>query len=123
MKHDDDTLYRRMIHSAQWARLRRSKLSACPLCERCQIEGRLRAATEVHHVVPVDDAMSASDKRRLMFDPHNLRALCHDCHVLTHTEMGRSGAIQARRQHAARLADFRRRFLGGMDDGQDRDAH
>lgn len=122
--HDDDSLYRRMIHSAQWARLRRSKLAVCPLCERCQAEGRLRAATEVHHVVPVDDAMSASDKRRLMFDPHNLRALCHDCHVQTHTEMGRSGAAQARRRQTALLDDFRRKFLGeardgGRDNGQD----
>lgn len=107
----DDALYRRLIHSAQWARLRRWKLAAQPLCERCQAEGRLRAATEVHHIVPVDDALSPADRRRLMFDAHNLRALCHDCHVRTHAEMGRSGREQAKRRQQARLGDFRRRFI------------
>ena len=39
----------------------------------------------------VEDAMTQTEMRRLMFDVHNLRSMCHDCHVKTHTEMGRSG--------------------------------
>lgn len=106
-----DKEYNRLIHTTRWLCLRRAKLSAQPLCERCSAEGRVRAATEVHHVVPVEDALSPADMRRLMFDPHNLRSLCHECHVRTHTEMGRSGKEQNVRRQSARLADFRKRFM------------
>lgn len=112
----DDTevekLYRREIQSARWRKTRRAKLSIYPLCERCMSEGRTRAATEVHHVVPVQDAMDCTSARSLMFDPHNLRALCHECHILTHKEMGRAGRMNNQRRQAARLKEFRRRFLG-----------
>ena len=86
-----DKDYRRLIHTAQWVRLRRAKLTAFPLCERCREEGRLAPATEVHHIRPVEEGLTLREKEQLMFDPHNLRALCHECHVKTHTEMGRCG--------------------------------
>lgn len=35
-----------------------------------------------------------------MYDVKNLRALCHDCHVKEHTEMGRSGKEATRRRNA-----------------------
>ena len=106
MARDND--YRRMIHTGRWLRLRRDKLSDFPLCERCEEEGRHSLATEVHHVVPVEDAVTRQDKERLMFDYHNLRALCHDCHVRTHTEMGRSGRAYAERREKNGI----RRFIG-----------
>lgn len=105
-----DKDYRRMIHTRRWILLRREKLSRCPLCERCLEEGRIRAATEVHHVKPVEDGLTLSDKRQLMFDAHNLRALCHECHVKTHTEMGRSGRAHTERHTREQLEAFRRKF-------------
>lgn len=51
-----DKDYIRMIHTARWLRLRRDKLTVQPLCERCEEEGRLAPATEVHHVLPVASA-------------------------------------------------------------------
>lgn len=75
-----------MIHTERWLRLRRAKLTRAPLCERCSEEGRTSAATEVHHVKPVEDGLTCREKERLMFDYHNLRALCHDCHVRTHSK-------------------------------------
>lgn len=110
---DKDPEYRRLIQSARWLRLRKWKLSRQPLCERCMEEGRVRAATEVHHVVPVQDGMSAIEKRRLALNPHNLRSLCHDCHVITHTEMGRSGKAYAGRKRMAEMERFKNKF--GMD--------
>lgn len=109
MKHGDD--YRNMIHTAAWQKLRRDVLSSCPLCVRCQEEGVLTPATDVHHIVPVDDAMSMEERRVLMFDRHNLQALCHRCHVLTHTEMGRSGKARTQRVNASALDAFKKKFL------------
>lgn len=109
-----DKDYTRMIHTARWVRLRRDKLTECPICERCEKEGRLSAATEVHHVVPVETGLTRSDKERLMFDRHNLRALCHGCHVLTHTEMGRGGKEYNKARTREHLNAFAEKFLGGQ---------
>ncbi len=101
-----------MIHTARWQRLRRDRLSEHPLCERCGEQGIVTAATEVHHVIPVETALTRQEKERLMFDYTNLRALCHDCHVKAHTDMGRSGKAQARRRAREHLERFRGRFMG-----------
>ena len=109
-----DAVYRRLIHSPRWLRLRRQVLTEYPLCRRCAEEGYVTAATEVHHVVPVEDGVTAWEKERLMYDPGNLRALCHGCHVAVHTEMGRCGrAVEARRRRRE-AESFRRRYLGDI---------
>lgn len=110
--------YIRWIHSTRWLRLRRARLSAHPLCERCQAEGRIRAATEVHHRRPVEQAATPAERERRMFAPANLQALCHDCHVRTHTEMGRSGREASKRRAAEQTAETISRFFGTeMPDG------
>ena len=65
-----DKDYRRLIHSNRWIKLRRAKLTACPLCEDCKETGRITPATEVHHIKPVEDALNLVDKESLMFDIH-----------------------------------------------------
>ena len=85
--------YKRLIHTSRWVRLRRIVLTEHPLCERCMSEGRITAASEVHHRRPVEEAFSLREMTRLMFDKNNLMALCHNCHVKTHTEMGRCGKV------------------------------
>lgn len=106
-----DKDYIQLIHTNRWLRLRRDKLSSQPLCERCREDGRITAATEVHHVIPVEDGLSRAEKERLMYDYSNLRALCHDCHVKTHTEMGRCGKEQAKKRAREHLKRFKERFL------------
>lgn len=106
-----DKFYNKLMHTMRWLLLRRDKLTASPLCERCQQEGRLTPATEVHHITPVERGLTKGEKERLAFDPLNLRALCHPCHVLTHIEMGRSGKAQARQRAAAQLESYKKRFL------------
>ena len=107
-----DKDYQQLINSTRWLRLRRDVLTAHPLCQRCEDEGRLTAATEVHHVRPVEEAITYSDKRQRMYDPHNLRALCHDCHVKTHTEAGRCGKEATRRRNDKQVAQVIDRFFG-----------
>lgn len=115
MSNDPD--YRRLINSVRWLRLRRDVLTATPLCERCTREGFVTAATEVHHRRPVETGLNFNEKRRLMYDPSNLMALCHGCHVAIHTEMGRSGRDVSRRRTAAQVASIIADLFG--DDAPD----
>lgn len=109
--------YRKMIQGSQWIRLRKWKLSRNPLCEDCKERGRIVLATEVHHIMPVEDGLSVIDRERLMYAIGNLRSLCHDCHIRAHKELGRSGKEQARRRNESRLVGFKKRFMGGNDTG------
>lgn len=115
--YDRDPVYRRLITSRRWARLRRAVLSARPLCALCAEQGRVAAAVEVHHIEPVEHGLTAAEKERLMFSPQNLLPLCHACHVALHTAMGRSGRRQAEAAAGARLERFKARFIGGRGGG------
>lgn len=46
-----------------------------------------------------------------MYDPHNLQALCHDCHVKVHTEMGRGGKDATRKRNEKQVQDIIKNFL------------
>jgi 5-methylcytosine-specific restriction protein A len=84
-----DRDYIKMINSARWRTLRARVLAAHPMCQRCAEDDIYTAAVEVHHITPVESVAGYHNKERLMFNPNNLRALCHNCHVLTHVELGR----------------------------------
>jgi 5-methylcytosine-specific restriction protein A len=57
-----------------WRRLRLWHLARHPLCAHCERDGRVTAATDVHHV----EKLAANPRRRL--DPSNLQSLCDACH-------------------------------------------
>ena len=99
-----DKDYRKLIHTPRWLRLRRDILTEHPLCERCEADGYVTPATEVHHRKPVEYGINYNEKYRLMYDPKNLCALCRDCHVKVHIEMGRSGKEATRRRNAEQVA-------------------
>lgn len=82
-----DPFYRKMIQSRRWRRLRVAALKANPYCEDCLARGKRIGATEVHHIIPVETAVSEKEKMSLLFGMSNLRCLCHDCHVQTHRAM------------------------------------
>lgn len=103
--------YRRLIHTARWLRLRRDILSAHPVCQACEEEGRLSPATEVHHIVPCETALGEREMEALMYDPHNLVALCHRCHVEAHVALGRGGKEAARRRAGVKMQKFVKKFL------------
>lgn len=91
-----------MINSARWRVLRKRRLEAHPVCEYCERDGIVTAATEVHHHAPVESGTSAAEREMLMFSYGNLRALCHRCHVQAHVEMGRSGKRISKERNIAR---------------------
>ena len=68
-----DKDYIKLIHTPRWLRLRRDTLTAHPLCERCQAEGYITPAIEVHHRKPVEDGINYTEKYRLMYDPKTYR--------------------------------------------------
>lgn len=107
-----DKEYNKLIHTNKWLRLRRNVLTKHPICQRCEAEGRLTPATEVHHVRPVEEAFSKVERVQRMYDPHNVRALCHDCHVKTHTELGRSGKEANKKRNAEHVQQVVNKFFG-----------
>ncbi|MCD8206502.1 MAG: HNH endonuclease, partial [Bacteroidales bacterium] len=107
-----DREYQRLIHANRWLKLRRAKLTAQPLCEDCLSRGETTAATEVHHITPVEEGSSLRERRALMYSPSNLRSLCHECHAQRHLAMGK-GTMKARRERrASQKAEILERFFG-----------
>ncbi len=102
MAKDED--YKRMIHTVRWLRLRKEVLTRHPVCEMCEKEGILSPAVEVHHVVPVETGLTRMEKENLMYDAHNLMALCHACHVSVHQEMGKGTKAGARERNDEKSA-------------------
>lgn len=72
-------------YNGAWPRIRRRFIEAHPLCEGCRREGRVTAAAEVHHILPLARGGTHEDS--------NLMALCKECHSrITAREGGRWGA-------------------------------
>ena len=107
-----DADYIKLIHTTQWLNLRHQVLSEHPLCQRCEDEGYITAAVEVHHRRPVEHGLTFKDKERLMFDRGNLVALCHACHVAVHKEIGRSGKVATRRLNDEKMKEIIGKFFG-----------
>lgn len=107
----NDPYYHKLLNTVKWKKMRRAKLSEQPLCEMCASEGRVKAATCVHHVTPVLDGLSREEMSRLAFDYRNLMSLCDECHKRVHEEMESHGREGNRRRTASQLEQFRRKFL------------
>jgi 5-methylcytosine-specific restriction protein A len=63
-------------YNGEWRRLRLQVLAAEPLCRKCASQGRVTAATQVHHVKAfqgIDDP--------LRLDPSNCEPICEPCHL------------------------------------------
>lgn len=68
-------------YDATWYEVRKIYLMQHPLCERCEKEGRITPAREVHHKIALKDG-----GERL--NPDNFMALCRACHhILTQEEI------------------------------------
>lgn len=61
-----------------WQKVRRIKLLQCPLCEDCNELGIVKAAEDIHHLIPINANPS------LRLELSNLRSLCKECHAKRH---------------------------------------
>ncbi len=112
-KWNKDSWYMKNIGSARWRILRRAVLEQHPTCQRCEAEGRLSAACEVHHINPVERAITPGEQEARMFNPDNLVALCHACHVQTHKELGFGGSKkEVKERNEQQAKEINRRFFG-----------
>ena len=67
--------------SRRWIRFRAAVLRRDGYqCQRCRRYGRIRQATEVHHIRHVDEYPE------MAFTPENCVSLCHACHNAQHPE-------------------------------------
>ena len=106
-----DPRYQKLLNDRRWKELRRAYLQQHPLCERCQREGFVTAAVDVHHNQPVESAKTEQEMERLAYNPSNLEALCIPCHIKTHQD-ARSHTKEKVQENKARA---RRRFMEAND--------
>lgn len=106
-----DKDYIKLINTMRWQLLRRDILTEHPLCERCEKEGRITPAKEVHHRRPVYSWLTYPEKEKLMYDPSNLCALCHECHVTVHKELGKNSRKAMRRLNDERRDTFVKKYF------------
>jgi 5-methylcytosine-specific restriction endonuclease McrA len=66
-----------------WRVLSERKRKDDPLCEMCLKQGKAEASTEVHHIVPIDEAPW------LRLEWNNLMSVCNECHKGIHVEKDR----------------------------------
>lgn len=114
-----DKRYQRLLNSQEWRGphgARVMQLQRQPLCEECLCKGYVRAAVDVHHIVPVESAGTLAEMRALCFSPGNLRSLCVECHTAIHRDMGRG----TRSQHADRQGDRLARWVERHTKGNDK---
>lgn len=67
-------------YGSEWRKVRNRYIKAHPLCEECLATGKVTAATEVHHILPVNHGGTHDDS--------NLRSLCKSCHSRITAMMG-----------------------------------
>lgn len=110
---EKQTVYKTLITSHEYRRLRDKYIGAHPLCEDCLAEGKVTQATEVHHVRRILGAGDLSGMKARLMDCGNLRSLCYDCHRRAHAEVG--GSHRGKKGTEAKkieALEFSRRFYG-----------
>lgn len=80
-------VYKKLIQSKKWTRLRFKKLSNNPLCEKCLHSDIVTPAAEIHHIKPIESVSDAAVMYALAYDYNNLISLCHKCHVSIHISL------------------------------------
>ena len=93
MKYNQDTLYKKLIQSPRWFRLRNYYIREHPTCEVCG-----KPAFCVHHRIPLNRFRNDPEKMEQMcFNEDNLQSLCFEDHERIHKELGKN---KNRKKHA-----------------------
>lgn len=111
---DRGRLYRRIIMSTRWRNVRNAYIVAYPLCEDCLEADRTTAATEVHHIDPIENYQGDEAQMwRKALDVSNLRALCKECHFEAHRVLMSNSREANRKRVDQRVSSFAKKF--GLD--------
>lgn len=90
---------RYFYNTTEWRKLRDWKIRKNPLCEHCDSHGRITPATEVDHIVEIEDGGSKTD-------PDNLQSLCKACHRKKTGEEKRKREEKKKLNGFSSLSDF-----------------
>jgi 5-methylcytosine-specific restriction protein A len=72
---------RKLYGSVGWQKLRLRKLQDNPLCEQCELDGRITLASEVHHVNKFMKERNEENRIYMFYLYDNLMSVCPSCHV------------------------------------------
>ena len=81
--------WRSLYNTKRWQVMRLQQLSKQPLCERCQTNGKVAAATVVHHV----DKHEGDPAK--FFLCSNLASSCKSCHDAVEQQVEQNGYFRA----------------------------
>ena len=82
----DNTIHKYIYNTGTWKALRLEYLRLNPLCEECKSKGKIMAASEVHHIIPISTGKNINEKQTLGLDWNNLMSLCDNCHKIKHLQ-------------------------------------
>lgn len=73
----------------QWRHLSDKYRREHPICELCCKKSPpiIRAARDVHHIIPFSTGKTDEEMWNLLLDENNLVALCVDCHAEIHNKL------------------------------------
>lgn len=104
--------YQKLLNSRQWKELRQMKLNDQPLCEMCLKRNKQVSAYDVHHIIPVESAITYVEMARLCYSYYNLMSICIPCHIKIHQEL----MSHTKEAHQQRQKDRFERWKNGLQD-------
>jgi len=76
-------------NTSRWKKTRKYVLDHEPLCRMCLEKGKIRPASMVDHIIPIQD----DSDEELAYGFDNLQPLCESCHrVKTNMDQGKRSA-------------------------------
>jgi 5-methylcytosine-specific restriction protein A len=73
-------------NTSQWHKLRDHYIKNHPFCERCEENGKVTLAEQVHHKIEFLKGCTDEERWKLLLDEDNLQSLCSKCHAEIHNE-------------------------------------
>jgi len=74
----------KIYNCSRWRNLRTSHLMQYPLCQRCEKEGKVIPAIDVHHIYSFMNEKNWLEMVAIAYNPYNLESLCKICHQKEH---------------------------------------
>ena len=72
-----------VYNTALWRRMRVAKQMAHPICEICDMIGRVNLTEDIHHLRSFTE-YSGTERDAIAYDYNNLLAVCKEHHQLLH---------------------------------------
>ena len=118
-----DKYYAKLLNAKRWKDLRKKVLEMQPLCVDCKSKGIITAASQVHHCLPIEDAVLRRNMEHRAYDVANLVALCSACHAARHAAMKSHSKVSVQANAKRKSESFFNRYLQEEGGGVFSSAH